>query len=162
MRQDAQPSIPGVPNAAGAAPAGGGEAGQSLQPGAAQGLPPGAQPAGGGLGSMLPFIAIIGVFVLMIFLSGRSQRKEQKRKQELLSSLRKHDRVQTIGGIIGSISEVRDDEVVLIIDEQTKSRLRVAKSAVQQVLREAAGGETADDDSAPDPAATPELARNAG
>ncbi|MEM9165494.1 MAG: preprotein translocase subunit YajC [Planctomycetota bacterium] len=135
MRQDGQPVIPGLPSEA-SAPAG---EGSTLQPDGAGATPSGPPPGGGGSGLFL-FLPLILIFVLMIFLSGRAQKKEQKRKQELLAALKKHDRVQTIGGIIGSISEVRDEEIILIIDEQDKTRLRVAKAAIQQVLREAPGG----------------------
>jgi preprotein translocase subunit YajC len=87
---------------------------------------------------MFIFVAMIGVLVLMMVLSGRAKKKEETKKASMLSALKRHDRVQTIGGIIATVSEVRDTEVVLTIDEQSKTRLRVAKSAIQQVLREAA------------------------
>ncbi|MGP1272476.1 MAG: preprotein translocase subunit YajC [Phycisphaerales bacterium] len=148
MMQDSQPSIPGLPSAAQPA-----SEGATLQPAPDAGGPP---PGGGG-GSLLFFLPLIGILILMMVLSGRAQKKEQKKKAELISSLRKHDRVQSIGGIIGTISEIRDDEVVLIIDEQNKTRLRLAKSAVQQVLRSAAGGEPTPGDEA----TTPELASQA-
>ncbi|MEL7484531.1 MAG: preprotein translocase subunit YajC [Planctomycetota bacterium] len=128
--QDAQPSVPGMPAGAQAAPAGGVPA--TGDPAAA----PVAQPGGGG---MLLFLPLIGVMILMIFLSGGAQRKEKKRKAELLASIKKHDKVQTIGGLIATISEVRDDEVVLIVDEQTKTKAIYSKASVQQVLREAPG-----------------------
>lgn len=82
-------------------------------------------------------LALGAMFILMIFLSGRAQRAERKKKAELLASLSKHDRVQTIGGIIGTVCEIRDDEVVVKIDEATNAKMRFAKSAIQQVLRPA-------------------------
>ena len=50
---------------------------------------------------LLPMM--LAFLVLMIFTSFRSQKKEQKRKQELINSLRKHDKVQTHAGIIGTV-----------------------------------------------------------
>jgi len=102
------------------------------------------------------FIVLIGgMFVLMIFLSGRAQRAERKKKQELLSSLKKHDRVQTIGGILGSIVEIRDEEVVLRVDEANNTRMHFAKSAIQQVVRAASGGKAdATDSNEPELATT--------
>lgn len=65
------------------------------------------------------------------------QRKERKRRESLLGAIKKHDRVQTIGGIIGSVVEVKPDVVVLKVDESSNTRMTFAKSAVQQILKEA-------------------------
>ncbi len=134
LLQDAQPTIPGMPDGTQTVPA--------AEGGATTGDPAGGQPQqpapGGFLGGGFFFI-LIAMMILMIFLSGGAQRKEKKRKAALLASIKKHDRVQMIGGLIATISEVRDDEVVLIIDEQTKTKARYSKAAVQQVLREAPG-----------------------
>jgi len=101
---------------------------QPLGPGGQQGPPP--SPFGGG------FIWILLAFlVFMILTSVLGGRKEKKKRAQMLSSLRKHDRVQTTGGIIGTISEIRDDEVLLKVDEHTNTRIRVARFAIQQVLR---------------------------
>ncbi|MEO0631133.1 MAG: preprotein translocase subunit YajC [Planctomycetota bacterium] len=132
--QDAQPSVPGMPAEAQAQPTIPGDPAATGDPAAAPAGPP-----PGGLGGLGLFIPLIGVMILMIFLSGSAQRKEKKRKAELLSSIKKHDKVQTIGGLIATISEVRDDEVVLIIDDQTKTKAIYSKASVQQVLRQAPG-----------------------
>jgi len=95
---------------------------------------------------MFMLLALGAMFILMIFLSGRAQRAERKKKSALLAALGKHDRVQTIGGIIGTVCEIRDDEVVVKIDEATNAKMRFAKSAIQQVLRSA--HDSADDTSA--------------
>ena len=62
--------------------------------------------------------------------------------QQLLSSLKKQDRVLTIGGLIGTVVEVRDDEVVLKIDENANTRARFTKNAIQQVLKSSDGPAT--------------------
>ena len=43
--------------------------------------------------------------------------------------------MQTVGGLLGTIVELRDDEVVLKIDESTGTRAHVARSAVQAILK---------------------------
>ena len=62
-------------------------------------------PSGGGFSDptfmYLVLLAIGGMLVFSIF----SQRKERKRRDVLLGGLKKHDRVQTIGGVIGSAIE---------------------------------------------------------
>jgi preprotein translocase subunit YajC len=96
----------------------------------ASGTPSG-QP--GGLGPIIWLLPL--VFLFIILMSGGAQRKEKKRMAALMSQLKKQDRVLTIGGIIGTVVEVRDDEIVLKIDENSNTRVRFTKNAIQQVLK---------------------------
>jgi preprotein translocase subunit YajC len=102
-------------------------------------------PKGGGdpsslLVSLLPFVAI---FVLFYFLLIRPQRREQSRRQAMLSAVKKNDRVVTIGGIYGVVTHVHReaDEVTLKVDEATNTKLRVTLSSIGRVL----GDEPADE-----------------
>jgi len=74
-------------------------------------------------------VAMLG---LMIFMSFWTNRKEKKRREELMNSMRKGDRVQTLGGMLGTVQEVFDNEVVLRLEE---GRVRVARSSIQTVLK---------------------------
>jgi len=89
-------------------------------------------------GFFLPLI--LAMVVMLVFTSMTSGRKEKKRKQELMSSLGRHDRVQTIGGVIGTIVEIDADSVVLRVHESSDTRVRFARSAIQQVLRSGGKG----------------------
>ncbi len=88
---------------------------------------------GGDLTFLYITFVLLGGLILFSILSSR---KERKRREALLASIRKHDRVQTIGGIIGSVVEVKPDIVVIKVDEASNTRLTFARSAVQQVLKE--------------------------
>lgn len=81
---------------------------------------------------MIFLVIIAGLFIWMIF----SQRREQKRRQAMIGSIKKHDRVQTVGGIIGSVVEVKPDTIVVKVDESSNTRMTFARSSVQQVLTE--------------------------
>lgn len=106
----------------------------SPQPG--PGGPSNQQPGpGSGLFGNPIILMLLVIVVLWIFLMG-GNRKEKKRRQQMLASLGKGDRVQTVGGILGTIVEVRDDELVVKVDENTNSRLRFARSAVQAKLED--------------------------
>ena len=106
--------------------------------------------AGGGGGdsslmlvqSLLPFVAI---FVLFYFLLIRPQRREQARRQEMLSGVKKNDRVITAGGIYGVVTNVHReaDEVTLKVDEATNTKLRVTLSSIARVLGDEPSDETA-------------------
>lgn len=85
------------------------------------------------LAPMWPFALVI---VLMYFMWIRPQRIEQRKHQEALASLKKNDRVITIGGIFGVVTNVRreEDEVTLRVDEDTNTKIRVRLSAIARVL----------------------------
>jgi len=52
----------------------------------------------------------------------------------MISAIKKHDRVQTIGGVIGSVVEVKPDYIVLKVDESSNTRITFSRSAIAQVL----------------------------
>lgn len=105
--------------------------------------PPGTVPTGPGggpppppsSGGLNPIMLVLFVVLMFILLTTMTGRKEKRRRAELLAGLSKNDKVLTIGGVIGTIIELHDQEVVLRTDESTNSRMRVTRSAVQQVLR---------------------------
>jgi preprotein translocase subunit YajC len=97
------------------------------------------EPAGGQLFSMLiPFGLIILVFYFLII---RPQNKKQKDTQAMLASIRKNDRVTTIGGIRGVVQAVKDDTVIIKVDDNVK--LEFSKSAVSAVNSRAKGESSA-------------------
>ena len=93
---------------------------------------PGADP---GAGTILPTLVTFGlVFVIFYFLIIRPQNKKQKETKKMLSSLKKGDRVVSIGGIHGTIQSIKDDTVVLRIDANTK--LTFSRSAISNVIEQ--------------------------
>jgi len=83
-----------------------------------------AAPTSGLLG-MLPTLLLFGV--LLYFMIYRPQKKRQQNAQSLLNSLKIGDKVQTIGGFIGEIVKMEDDEFVILSEE---SKVRIKKNAV--------------------------------
>jgi preprotein translocase subunit YajC len=81
----------------------------------------------------VPIILIILVFYLFLW---RGKRGDEKKRTNMLSQLKRGDRVQTIGGIIGNIVEVRDSEVLLKVDETSNTKMRFTRSAIHRVLGE--------------------------
>jgi preprotein translocase subunit YajC len=79
----------------------------------------------------LPWILMIVVFYFIIM---RGSRKDQQRQKNMLASLKRNDRVQTIGGIRGTIVDVREDEIVVKVDESNNVKMRFARGAVKEVL----------------------------
>ena len=83
----------------------------------------------GGGGMMMPML-LIGALLMMIMMSGRGRKKQQAKQNTMLANLKKGDKVRTIGGILASVVEVRDDEVVLRIDDNANTRMRVVRRAI--------------------------------
>ena len=89
------------------------------------------------MGSELIFL-MLGLLVFMILMSVMTGRKEKKKRAELMASLHNGAEVQTSGGIIGTVTQLRDDDLVLVLDQ---GRMRVARSAVVAVLKSKPGSE---------------------
>jgi len=86
------------------------------------------------LGALGPFIPLILLFVIFYFMLIRPQQKQQKQRQELLKSLKKGDRVITIGGIYGVIKEIHDDVLTLRIADNVN--IKFARDGVSRVIEE--------------------------
>ena len=80
----------------------------------------------GGGWSMWIMLALM--FAVMYFFMIRPQKKQQKELQNFRDSLAKGDKVVTIGGIFGTIVEVKEDTVLMEVDNGVK--IRVSKQAL--------------------------------
>ena len=88
-----------------------------------------AAPAGQG-GGLSMWIMLALIFVVMWFFMIRPQRKQQKEMENFRNSLKNGDKVVTIGGIYGTVCEVKDTYVLLEVDRDVK--IRVNKQAIQK------------------------------
>jgi preprotein translocase subunit YajC len=92
-----------------------------------------ATPLAGAPDTMLQLLPIVLIFVVFYFLLIRPQQKKMKQHKEMLSALRRGDRIVTGGGIIGTITKVIDEnEVQVEIAEGV--RVRVQRPAISAVL----------------------------
>ena len=109
--------------------------------------------AGGGNGAAAPqgpgaLFQILTLFapliLLFYFFILRPERRKQGDHQKLLESLKKNDRVVTIGGIYGVVANVQReaDRVTLKIDETNNTKIDVTFSAVARVLTDQGEGES--------------------
>ena len=87
----------------------------------------GAQGAAGGQWTM--WVMLLLIFVVMWFFMIRPQRKQQKELQKFRDSLKKGDKVVTIGGIYGTVVELKDKSVLIEVDKDVK--IRVDRNALQ-------------------------------
>ena len=87
---------------------------------------------GGGIGPLWIGLILMLVVFYAVMLSGN--RREKKKRQDMLAAIKRNDRVMTIGGIIGSVVSVGDNEIVLKIDESANVKVTLSRGAIQRVL----------------------------
>lgn len=88
----------------------------------------GGDAAGQGAGGFTGFIPLILMFVIFYFLLIRPQQKKTKQHREMVSSLKKGDRIITSGGIHGRITGL--DETTLTVEISDRVRVKVARGNV--------------------------------
>ena len=96
--------------------------------GGPQGAP--GQGAGGGGFMMIGYMAII--FALMYFMMIRPQAKKEKARKELIASVKTGDRIMFSGGILGTVSNVKEQMLTVKIADNVK--IEIARGAVVRVL----------------------------
>ena len=88
-----------------------------------------AQAAAGQEGDPLNMLITFGLIgVIFYFLLIRPQRKQQKELENFRNSLKKGDKVVTIGGIYGTVCEIKENSVLIEVDNNVK--IRVSKQAL--------------------------------
>jgi preprotein translocase subunit YajC len=87
-------------------------------------------------GQFTQLIFIVLLFAVMYFILFRGPKKRQQQQDQLVKALKKNDRVQTIGGILGTVLEVTDTEITLKVDESNNTKIRVLPSAINKVIEQ--------------------------
>ncbi|UJF36423.1 preprotein translocase subunit YajC [Paenibacillus hexagrammi] len=91
------------------------------------------------MGYLYTYGPLVLMFVVLYFLLIRPQQKRQKTRNMMLGSLKKGDKVVTIGGLHGTIMEITDDICVLRVNDATK--MTFDRSAINAVASSAAAKE---------------------
>ncbi len=83
---------------------------------------------------IMQFLPLILIFVVMYMFLFRGPKKKRQQHQKMVQSLRRNDKVRTIGGIIGTVIDVKDDEITLKVDESNNTKIRVTPGAISKTL----------------------------
>ncbi len=88
-----------------------------------------------------PFVPIAGLFFLYYFIVIAPERRRKREDAILKSSLKKNDRIVTIGGIHGTIvAAPPDSDVVTVrIDENGNTRVKINRSAIATIVSDKDG-----------------------
>jgi preprotein translocase subunit YajC len=85
------------------------------------------------MGPFIPIILIIAVFYFIII---RPQQRQAKQRQDLLGALKVNDRVQTVGGLLATVVDVREHKVRLKIDETSNVKAWFTRSAIHRIVED--------------------------
>jgi len=80
----------------------------------------------------LIFIGLM--FVMLYFIIFRGPQKQKQQHRKMLETLQKNDRVRTIGGIVGTIVDIKGDEITLKVDESNNTKIKIVASAIGKNL----------------------------
>jgi preprotein translocase subunit YajC len=86
---------------------------------------------------MMQLVPLVFIFVIFYFMLIRPQQKQQKKHQQMINDLKRNDEVVTVGGIHGTIINVKEKTFVLRVDDNVK--IEVDKSAVSYLQKERQG-----------------------
>ena len=84
----------------------------------------------GGLGAFLPLIIIFAIFYFLLI---RPQQKKSKQHKQLLTDLKKGDKVVSSGGLHGIITGLADD--VVTVEISPKIRVKITRGSIAGVIR---------------------------
>ena len=87
---------------------------------------------GGGFTQLIMMVGFM--FFIFYFIVIRPQRQRERERLEMLSRIKKNDRVLTSGGIYGVVMNVKDDEVSLRIDDGNNVRVRCTRASVVGIV----------------------------
>ena len=87
-------------------------------------------PSGGGLKDMLvPMLIVFAIFYFMLL---RPQQRKEKERKQMINDLKTGARVLFSGGIMGTVTNVKDHSFIIKIAENVK--VEVARGAVSRIL----------------------------
>jgi preprotein translocase subunit YajC len=81
-----------------------------------------------------PLYMIVIAMVVFFLFTNKSKGNQEKQRKQMLEQLKKGDRIQTIGGVLGTVVEAKENEVVVKVDENANTKMRFTRSAIHRVI----------------------------
>jgi preprotein translocase subunit YajC len=104
---------------------------------------PYAQDAGGTAAVVMQLLPLVLIFVVFYFLLIRPQQKKMKDHREMLGQLKRGDRVVTAGGIVATITKVKDGSDEIEAEIAPNVKVTVVRGTIGSVLRPEAANDEA-------------------
>lgn len=92
----------------------------------------------GGFGGSLVFLIIIGVMILFMFMSSKSQKKAQEMRQNMLKSIKAGDEIETVARQIGKVLSISGERVTIDVGPDAKHPMQmvVHLEGIMRVLKD--------------------------
>ena len=81
-----------------------------------------------------PLTMVMAIMLIFYVFLLRGKKNQENQRKSMLDTLKRGDRIKTIGGILGTVIEAKDDEVLVKVDESSNTKIRFARSAIHQVV----------------------------
>jgi preprotein translocase subunit YajC len=91
------------------------------------------KPAAPPFGLDSPFFPLLLGIAVLYFFVFRSKRNQDKKRNDQLAKLKPGQRVQTIGGILGVITQVSEKEITVKVDETNNVKIKFTRNAIHRV-----------------------------
>ncbi|MHB8155394.1 MAG: preprotein translocase subunit YajC [Candidatus Omnitrophota bacterium] len=88
-------------------------------------------PQSSAVSPLVQFFPLILIFIIFYFLLIRPQKQKEKEHQKMLTGIDKNDQVVTLGGIHGTVVNVKEKTLILRIDENVK--MEIEKNSVAYI-----------------------------
>lgn len=92
---------------------------------------------GGDTNPIAMFLPLVLIFIVFYIFIIRPQKKKEDIRKKMIEAVKKNNRVITIGGVHGTVTQVDETSVLVQVDNNTK--LRIEKSALSSVVGKEAG-----------------------
>jgi preprotein translocase subunit YajC len=94
-----------------------------------------AQDAAGGAGIVMQLLPLVLIFVVFYFLLIRPQQKKMKEHREMLAQLKRNDRIVTAGGIVATITKVKDGSDEIEAEIAPNVRVTLVRGTITSLIR---------------------------
>lgn len=99
--------------------------------------------AAGGMGVVMQLMPLVLIFVVFYFLLIRPQQKKMKEHREMLTQLKRNDRVVTAGGIIATVTKVKEGSDEIEAEIAPNVRVMLVRGTISSVIRPEAANDSA-------------------
>jgi preprotein translocase subunit YajC len=103
-----------------------------------------APPAGGTAPNpYLQILPLVLIFVVFYFFMIRPQQKKQKEREQTLDSLKRGDKVVTIGGVHGSVAGIDTEKKTVLVQVSENVKLKFDRTAIATIEKQESGDKLA-------------------
>ena len=99
-----------------------------------------ASPAGGQTpNQFIQLVPLVLIFVVFYFFMIRPQQKKQKDREKVLESLKRGDKIVTIGGVHGTVAGIDTDKKTVLVQVSDTTKIKFDRTAIANIDKQESG-----------------------